>query len=186
MNSILLDVSTELRTKRLFLRIPNAGDGVQVNAAIRSSIAELQPWLPFAQTIPEVEETESNLREAHVKFLQRSTFRFLMFHRETKEYIGTISLLNIDWNVLKGEIGYWLSTEYAGHGYMTEAVKKVVDWAIETLKFRRVEIRCESTNHRSRSIPENIGFKLEAILKNDDKSADGKRITDTCIYATIG
>jgi ribosomal-protein-serine acetyltransferase len=54
---------------------------------------------------------------------------------------------------------------------------------MKNLKCRRIEVRCESTNIKSRSIPERLGFKLEGILRNDDLSANGKNLTDTCIFA---
>ncbi|WP_338036893.1 hypothetical protein [Metabacillus litoralis] len=67
MNAILLDFPSEFTTKRLFLRSPQYGDGKAVNAAIRASINELRPWMPFAQQLPKEEETESNIREAMAK-----------------------------------------------------------------------------------------------------------------------
>ena len=53
------------------------------------------------------------------------------------------------------------------------------------MNFKRIEIRCESDNHRSRALAEAAGFSLEGILRNDDLSADGSRITDTCFYSVI-
>lgn len=53
------------------------------------------------------------------------------------------------------------------------------------LRARRLEIRCESTNTKSRTIPEKLGYELEGILRNEDFSADGKKLTDTCVYAKI-
>lgn len=184
MNPILLEVATSIETERLILRVPSySGDGQVVNEAIRSSINELSTWLPFAQNIPTVEETEINMREAHVKFLKREVFRFLIFHKETQEFIGTSSLQNIDWDVSKCEIGYWINTKFSGNGYMIEGINELVNFGMNQLKFSRIEIRCESTNLKSRSIPEKLGFELEGILKKDDLSADGKNLTDTCIYA---
>jgi ribosomal-protein-serine acetyltransferase len=66
---------------------------------------------------------------------------------------------------------------------MTEAIKELTNLGLNQLQFKRIEIRCESTNLKSRAIPENLGFGLEGILKNDDLSADGSKLTDTCIYA---
>lgn len=68
---------------------------------------------------------------------------------------------------------------------MTEAVKALTDYGLNQLEFRRIEIRCESTNLKSRAIPEKLGYELEGILRNDDLSADGSRLTDTCIYSSI-
>lgn len=68
---------------------------------------------------------------------------------------------------------------------MTEAVEKLADFGLNNIKFRRIEIRCESTNLKSRAIPEKLGFVFEGILRNDDLSADGSKLTDTCFYSII-
>ncbi|PGZ94936.1 GNAT family N-acetyltransferase [Bacillus pseudomycoides] len=184
MNPILLDVPSQIETERLILRAPlQSGDGSIVNIAIKNSFNELKAWLPFAQNIPAVEETEINLREAHIKFLKRESFRFLIFHKDTNDFIGTVSLQGINWDIPKCEIGYWINTTFSGNGYMVEAVKELTDFGLNQIQFKRIEIRCESTNLKSRSIPEKLGFELEGILKNEDLSADGKTLTNTCIYA---
>lgn len=183
---IVIEMPSSLETDRLLLRVPFlSGDGRVVNKAIRESIGELSKWLPFAQEIPPVEETESNLRNAHIKFLARESFRFLIFHKETDDYIGTSSIHNIDWEVKSGDIGYWIDKKYSGNGYMTEAIKRLTDLGMNQLAFNRLEIRCEAANVKSQAIPEKLGFKLEAVLKNEDLSADGKTLTDTYVYGMI-
>lgn len=183
---IVIEMPSSLETDRLLLRVPFlSGDGRVVNKAIRESIGELSKWLPFAQEIPPVEETESNLRNAHIKFLARESFRYLIFHKETDDYIGTSSIHNIDWEVKSGDIGYWIDKKYSGNGYMTEAIKRLTDLGMNQLAFNRLEIRCEAANVKSQAIPEKLGFKLEAVLKNEDLSADGKTLTDTYVYGMI-
>ncbi|MEC1178821.1 GNAT family N-acetyltransferase [Metasolibacillus meyeri] len=186
MNPILLDIPLQLETDRLLLRAPRqSGDGSIVNEAIKDSINELKPWLPFAQKTPTVEETEINLRNAYIHFLKRMSLRFLIFHKETNEFIGITSFEDINWEIPKCQIGYWINTKFSGRGYMLEAVKKLTEFGLNDLQFKRIEIRCESTNTSSRSIPEKLGFELEGILRNEDVSADGSKLTDTCIYAII-
>lgn len=188
MNPILLEIPLQIETERLILRAPHlSGDGEVVNEAIRDSFNELKAWLSLFQEIPTVEETEILLRNAHISFLKRESFRFLIFNKDGggKDLIGTTSLHRIDWDIPKGELGYWINTKYSGYGYMTEAVKKLADFGMNQLAFKRIEIRCESRNIRSRSIPEKLGFVLEGTLKNEDLSADGSKLTDTCIYSKI-
>lgn len=187
MNPLLLDIPLQLETERLILRAPLlTGDGEIVNQAIRDSFSELKEWLSLFQQIPTIEETEILLKNAHINFLKRDGFRFLIFAKDGgKGLIGTTSLHAIDWDIPKGEIGYWINTKYSGNGYMTEAVKELVDFALNHLKFKRIGIRCESTNVKSRFIPEKLGFTLEGTLRNEDLSADGSRLTDICIYSKI-
>lgn len=186
MNSILLDVPLQIETDRLILRAPlQAGDGNVVHQAIKESINELKQWLLLFQSIPTVEETEILLRNAHIDFLKRESFRYLIYLKGTNDFIGTASLHGINWKISKCEIGYWINTQFSGNGYMTEVVSELTNLGFQLLKFRRIEIRCESNNTKSRAIPEKLGFELEGILRNEDLSADGKELTDTCIYAKV-
>lgn len=186
MNPLLFEVPLQIETERLILRAPHkVGDGEIVNQAIIDSLYELKPWLLFAQELPTVEETEINLREAYINFLKRESFRFLIFDKDTNDFIGVTSFDNIYWDIPKSEIGYWINTSYSGKGYMTEAVKELVDYGLDSLNFRRIEIRCESTNYKSRAIPERLGFVLEGTLRNEDLSADRRELTDTCVYSVV-
>ena len=66
---------------------------------------------------------------------------------------------------------------------MTEATEAITNFAFTELNAKRVEIRCDTRNTKSRAIPERLGFTLEGILKNDSLSADSKELRDTCIFA---
>lgn len=175
-----------LETARLYLRAPLADtDARVVNESIRSSHEELKRWLPFAQDVPTLSETEANLQRAQELYGTGESFRYLIFLRETGTFVGTVSLFGIDWDVPKAEIGYWLDSTHTGRGYMTEAVEAVVRFGCAQFDFKRIEIRCESTNEGSRLIPERLGFQLEGMLRNEDLSADGMRLTDTAVYGLL-
>lgn len=88
MKKISSEVPTHIFTDRLLLRIPQRNDGKVVNLAIRESVQELKPWLPFVQTLPLEEETELNLEKAHDNFLKKESFRFLIFIKDTGEFVG--------------------------------------------------------------------------------------------------
>ena len=62
MEPILIDVPERIETERLVLRVPRAGDGPLVNDAIGASHAELAPWMPWAGTMPSVDESEAHCR----------------------------------------------------------------------------------------------------------------------------
>ncbi|SDI67657.1 Protein N-acetyltransferase, RimJ/RimL family [Planococcus glaciei] len=183
MDKAIPEVPEEIRTERLLIRMPKPGDGKVVNAAIRASIKELKAWLPFAQQLPSVEETEINTVEAHLNFLKHENLRYLIFNKETGEFIGSSGFHSIEWEVPKMEIGYWIDTRWSGFGYMAEAVSALSELALDGFRCKRLEIRCDAENVKSRAIPETLGFVLEGVLHNDELSVDGKNLTDTCIYA---
>lgn len=186
MNPILREFPEEFTTDRLIIRMPKPGDGKVVYEAITASINELKPWLPFAQVEQSEEDVELNIREAHISFLKREDLRLHVFLKETGQFIASSGLHRIDWKIPKFEIGYWIDSRFSGKGYMTEAVKGISDFAFHELYAKRLEIRCDTKNIKSRAIPEKLGFALEGILKNDDRCPVTNQLRDTCIYAKIG
>lgn len=184
-NPLLFDFPTELTTERLYIRAPRPGDGKAVNDAVNESMNELKPWMPFAQKPQTIEDTEANLREACGKFIMREDLRLLIFDRNLGHFIGSTGFHRMDWNVPKVEIGYWISTKHGGNGYITEAVETLTKFAVTQFGAKRVEIRCDPENIRSRRIPEKLGFILEGVLRQDSMSADGKTLRDTCVFSKI-
>lgn len=186
MHPILIDFPEEFFTERLYIRMPRPGDGKANYDAIEASKKELKPWLPFAQKNQSVEEVESNIREAHALFIKREDLRFLIFDKKTRNFMGSTGLHRINWDVRKFEIGYWIDTRFQGNGYITEAVQGVCDFAIRELNARRLEIRCDLENKKSRAVAERAGFTLEGVLRNECLAVDdSEKLTDTCVFAMI-
>ena len=80
--------------------LPRAGDGKRVNDAIRASHAELARWMPWAGTMPSVDESEAHCRRQQARFLLREDFVLLMFVRGADggegELVGGTGLHRID------------------------------------------------------------------------------------------
>ena len=180
---LLIDLPEQLETERLIVRPPRLGDGPAVNAAIRESIAELRPWMPWAQTEPAVEDTEANLRRAIAKFAAREDLR-LQIHLKDGTFVGSSGLHRINWDVPRFEIGYWVRTSCAGRGYVSEAAAAIARLAFETLRAARVEIRCDELNVRSRRVAERLGFVQEGTLRNEERDPRGE-LRNTVIYAKV-
>lgn len=117
--------------------------------------------------------------------MKREDLRLLVFLKETGEFIASSGLHKIDWTIPKFEIGYWIDSRFSGKGYMTEAVKGISDFAFRELEAKRLEIRCDTKNIKSRAIPERLSFTLEGIFKNEDRSPDTGQLRDTCVYAKV-
>lgn len=184
MNPILKEFAAEFETERLLIRMPKPGDGKAVYGAIQASLPELKPWMPFANIEQTEEDVEANIREAYAKFIKREDLRLLVFDKESGTLIASSGLHRINWSVPKFEIGYWIDSRYSGKGYMTEAVQGIIHFAVSELSAKRIEIRCDSRNVKSRAVPERLGFTLEGILRNDDLSVNGE-LRDTCVFAKI-
>jgi RimJ/RimL family protein N-acetyltransferase len=182
---ILIDFPHQFETARLLLRLPLPGDGTEVNRAIRESMEQLRPWMIWAQRDQTVEETEANIRQAHIDFLARKDLRMHAFHKETGELVLCTGMHRIDWNIRRFEIGYWVRQKYAGLGLVTEAVDGLTRFMIEHLQANRIEIRCDAKNTRSAKVAERCGFLLEGTLRHNSLSADGQTLRDTLIFAKV-
>ena len=73
------------------------------------------------------------------------------------ELIGCVDL----WREAKPENrGFWLGRKFWGQGYMTEAVRPVMDYAFDELGFERLILTNALGNQKSRRVKEKTGAKL--------------------------
>jgi len=184
MNPILLEFPDSFDTERLTIRAPRPGDGAQVAEALRESIAELRAWMPFARDEPTVEGNEAWVRQAAANWIARKDLPMLLFLKGGGTLVGSSGLHRFDWDIGKFEIGYWVRTKFAGQGYISEAVDGISRFAFAHLKANRVEIRCDVNNVRSAAVARRCGFRLEGILRNDDRGVDGE-LRDTRVFSKI-
>lgn len=105
-----------------------------------------------------------------------------LWDRATGHYLGGSGLHRIDWSVPALEIGYWLRTSAWGKGYASEAVRLLCEFAFESLRANRVEIRCDALNTRSMAVPTRLGFVQEALLRRECRDGNGE-LRDTLIFA---
>ena len=184
MDALLLDFPESFESDRLTIRAPRPGDGVEINAAVRETFDDLKVWMPWAQQMPTLEESESYVRRAQCQFLAREELTLFLFLKGTNTMVGSSGLHRIDWDIPKFEIGYWCRKRFQGQGYITESTEAITAFAFETLGAKRVEIRCDSKNVRSQRIPDRLGFKLEGVLRNDSLSPSGE-LRDTLVFAKV-
>ena len=184
MDALLLDFPESFESDRLTIRAPCTGDGTEINAAVRETFDDLKLWMPWAQQMPTLEESEAFVRRAQCQFLARENLTLLLFLKGTGTIVGSSGLHGIDWDIPKFEIGYWCRKRFQGQGYITESTEAITNFAFETLGAKRVEIRCDSKNVRSRRIPNRLGFKLEGTLRNNSISSSGE-LRDTLVFAKI-
>lgn len=177
-------MTAQITTERLVIRTPQMADVKVYNEAIQESFDELHQWMPWAQTRESLEESEEFVRQASADWDSGKELGFWIYDKTTDEYLGAIWLHEIDWSVPKFEVGYWLRSSKAGEGFMTEAVNALTQYAFETLKSKRIEIRTDPENVKSRKVAERCGYELETVLKMNELRPDGT-VRDTCVYSCL-
>lgn len=96
----------------------------------------------------------------------RQTYHFYIFQKDSPEIIGCIGLNNVVWGCfLSCFIGYKLDRQFLNKGYMTQAVRAVVDYAFQSLHLHRIEGNVMPRNMASRRVLEKCGFSEEGLAK---------------------
>ncbi|BBH20310.1 ribosomal-protein-serine acetyltransferase [Paenibacillus baekrokdamisoli] len=183
-NPLLLSIPDSFESNRLTIRAPIQGDGFRVNEAVKESIEELRPWMPWAQQIPTIEESEIVTRQGRIRYMEGSDLMLYLIEKKTSQIIGGSGLHRIDWQARKFEIGYWVRTSYRGQGFITEAVERITQFVIHELQANRIEIRCDSRNERSARVAERLGFTKEGMLRHEKCDVNGF-LRDTLIFAKV-
>jgi len=173
MNPVLLNFPDHFATERLAIRAPRPGDGAQLNAAVLETWDDLAAWVPWAKQRPTLDESEAMMREAAAKWLRREELWLLAFLKGTNTLVASSGLVRMDWSVPRFEIGYWARRSFWGQGYVTEAVRGIVDFAIRELGAKRLHLHLDARNQRSRRVAELAGFTLEGRQPRHIRANDG-------------
>lgn len=185
---LLIDIPERLDGERTVLLAPRPGLGAELAVVIAQSVSHLRPWMPWAQEAPTAESSEVVVRRMQADFVARRDLCFQIYARRADgspgRLLGGSGLHRIDWTVRKFEIGYWIRPEALGQGHVSEAVRLLTALAFDRLGARRVEIRCDVRNLKSRAVAERCGFELEGILRRDALGVDGAP-RDSCVYARL-
>lgn len=174
----------ELRGERVVLRPYTPEDAEALREAVVESRDHLRPWMPWADSHQSIEETREWLGRAIEKSMLREDMFVGMWQTETGRYLGGTGLHPRNWEIPSFEVGYWLRKSAEGRGYVTEAVRLLVDFALTELKAQRIEIRCDERNVRSAAVARRLGFKQEALLRNHMTAPDGA-LRNTLIFSRI-
>lgn len=162
------------------LRLLEESDASELQALIEANRDALAPWLRWAagQTLS---DTVEFIRQTRLQALENRGFQTAV--DASGRIAGVVGFTNVDWQHRTASIGYWLDQGHQGRGTMTQAVRALVGHAFEVWALHRVEIRAAAANHRSRAIPERLGFRPEGTLR--DAECVGGRYLDSVVYAIL-
>jgi RimJ/RimL family protein N-acetyltransferase len=85
--------------------------------------------------------------------------RGMLWAIRVPEFVGVVELMPRDEGV--DEIGFWIGEPHRGRGYMTEALRAVVDYAFGPLGERRLLWRGYVDNEASAVVARKAGFRYE-------------------------
>ena len=184
---LLLNLPPSIETERLLVRVPQAGDGLTLHAAVVESLSELRQFLgflPWVASEPTPESSEARCRTGAANFLSRTDLPFLAFEKSSGQLLGGLGLHRTVWSTPKTEVGYWIRTSRVGSGFVTEAVSALIEYAFNQMQAVRVELMTDEANAPSRQVAARCRFGLEGVLRSERRAPDGS-LRNTCVYAIV-
>ena len=145
-----------LTTERLTLRQPVINDEQEI-FTLRSD-REINKYLDrqISNTIDDARNFINKVNENNNK---NGSLYWAITLSDKNILIGTICLLGFSDENYKCEIGYELLTNFQGQGIMKEAVEKVIDYAFNTIKVKKIEALLHRDNRSSVKLLEKFSFK---------------------------
>lgn len=133
-----------------------------------SSRAHLTPFEP-QWSDSELTRVSFRLRvKAHQREIAEDAgYAFGIYQPGPDKLLGGVSLSNVRRGVTQSaELGYWLGAAHIGKGYMTEAVRIVIEHAFGPLGLHRLEAATLPHNGASIRVLERNGFRREGHARS--------------------
>lgn len=127
------------------------------------SKAFLEPWEPaWPRDALTPGAYRRRLHRVEQEWRSGVGYGFFIVDNATDELMGGITLANVRRGVVESaNVGYWIASQYARQGYMSEAIQILLDFAFGKLNLHRVEAACLVHNEASRNLLLKSGFHLE-------------------------
>ncbi|MEH7381826.1 GNAT family protein [Bacillus sp. JJ1533] len=167
--------------EELSLKLIELSDAERIFELTDQSRAYLREWLPWLDMTTKVEDTKAYMESCRKSYVDNKGLHTVIVYKN--EIVGVASFNSIDWSNKITYIGYWLGQQYQGKGIMTRVAEALTDYAFNELKLNRVEIRAAVNNHKSRSIPERLGFVKEGEIRQSEWLYD--HYVDHVIYGML-
>jgi len=157
--------------QQIYVRFPEESDAAELATMYKRNKAFFEKFSPGH---PEAFDTEEYQLQAIAKSVSDREadrkYSFVICLTENDRIIGNVDLNFVARGPLQScMIGYSLDQACNGKGYMTEAVKQVVRYAFEELKFHRIVGEASPRNPGSIRVLENAGFRKEGISRSNVK-----------------
>ncbi|MEP7175428.1 MAG: GNAT family N-acetyltransferase [Gemmatimonadales bacterium] len=95
-------------------------------------------------------------------------WNWLISERETERAVGSVSFGGPADEAGAVLIGYAMYEQFEGHGYATEAVKAMIDWAFQQAGVKQVRTLAPVWNTPALRVAENVGMRPVASDEDDD------------------
>lgn len=117
------------------------------------------PWARDPSEDGTGEVTGANVRD----WVADQIFNFAIIERVSGIVLGVAGFNRREPDSV--ELHYWIRTDHAGRGLITEACQALIEWARSALALQRLTLWAGRENHASRRVAEKLGFRHVGPLR---------------------
>lgn len=152
-----------IKTKRINLKpLPKAN--FEFAQFLYEKISEQRQhfkFLPMA-LITKPEEEYNFLLGNNKSFANKLKVSYGLYHKKTGDFMGVIGVHALQWEKGYGEFGVWIFKEYAGNGYVSEAIKALEDYLFG-MGFHKLVWKACTKNAASCKVAKKAGYVKEGV-----------------------
>lgn len=169
-----------LKTQRLTLRPFSLDDAKTVQKlAGDPQIAATTATIPH----PYLDGMAEDWISKHQDWFQKGvSVDWAIIQNSDQQLVGNISLM-IHPSNQRAEVGYWMGVNFWNHGFCTEAMQKVIEYAFEVRNLNKITCRHMHINPASGKVMLKNGLKQEGVLR-EEIFKNGK-FFDTIVYGLL-
>lgn len=151
--------------KSYLIRPCRPDDAGPVFEAVRESMKELYPWMPWCHQDYVIEDSRTWFGSRPDVWRKGMEYDFLIADRSDGHPLGICSLNNLDRDNRLANLGYWIRTSRVRQGVAAACVPWVVRFGFEELNLNRIELIVATGNIPSQGLAAKIGAFREGRLR---------------------
>ena len=156
----MINPPKSLKTDRLSLRKAKLADAEAIfrQYATDPEVTKYVSWRAHRN----LAETRDYMRMCSLAWDVGRAFHWVIERAADKQVMGMM-IARVDAG--KWELGYVLARQHWGRGFMTEALKELIAWALKQKDIYRIWAVCDVDNLASARVMEKSGMQREGILR---------------------
>jgi ribosomal-protein-serine acetyltransferase len=139
-------------------------DADELFEAVRESIGELSPWMPWCHSDYSISDARDWIGKKIAAFESRDEFHFAIVDGGG-HLAGVCGLNGISRENRVANLGYWVRSSKSRRGIATRAARLLADWAFQNSGLHRLEILVAIRNLPSLRVAAKAGAVWEGVLR---------------------
>jgi ribosomal-protein-serine acetyltransferase len=176
LTSILID-------NDLLLRSYKPEDAPELFRCINESRAHLRPYLGWVDATTKPEHSLQFIQSAIAQQAVGEAMALGIFLQQERQLIGGIGMHNWSHELKRAQVGYWISKEAEGRGFMHRSAVRFLDFLFRKVGLNKVEMHVVPHNKRSLELAVRLGAKTEGCIRQSLKI--GGRLEDVLVMGIL-